>query len=160
MLLLIPMEMVYKQVNRWTKVCYTWIFTKVSVLCTSKIDMYIKRIGYVQGNNYVHKRIGTYTVREAHDRLRNSEEKQVRFYLQIGSIMEKRCVSLLKSFEKILKMFWKMKYIHKKFGKDSSFKKFERNIFEKYLKVPKTYRFRLNKNIIKRKYFWIFLTLS
>ena len=44
---------------------------------------------YVQGNEYVHRRVGTYTVREAHDQLRNSRKKLVQFYLQIESIMEK-----------------------------------------------------------------------
>src|ERR1051325_9183527 len=98
-------QCIYKRnENKQTKfVCTLNIYKKTSVLCTRKINMYMKEFEYVQENMYVHKKnFGSYTVREAHDRLRNFEEKRVRFYLQIGWIMEKRSVSLLKSFEKIL----------------------------------------------------------
>ena len=87
------MEYVYKQAdeNKRKKFVYAWIFTKMFEYVQGKFNMYIKRIG-------------TYTVREAHDRLRNSRKKT-------GSVLSsnwvdhgKGCVSLLKS---LLKSFWK-----------------------------------------------------
>ena len=76
------------------------------VLCTSKIDVYIKELDMYKEIIMYIKRIGTYTVREAHDRLRNLRKNEFGFIVQIRSIMEKD-VSLLKSFEKILKVFLK-----------------------------------------------------
>ena len=46
-----------------------------------------------------------------------------------------------------------MKYTYKKFEKDSGFESFKKNAFESALKSTQTYRFRLDKNILKRKYF-------
>ena len=59
---------VYKQTNenKRKKFVYVWILTKMFWICTMKF-------------RYVHKRIGTYTVREAHDRLRNSRENEFGF---------------------------------------------------------------------------------
>ena len=117
-------QCIYKRnENKRSKFVLIWVFTKVSVLCTSKNWYVHKTIGYVHGNNYVHKKnFGTYTVREAHDRLRNSRKNEFGFIVQIGSIMEKD-VSLMKSFEKrSWKCFWKVKYTYKKFGKESGFK--------------------------------------
>ena len=63
-----PMDSVYKQTdeNKRKKSVYVWILTKMFWICTMKF-------------RYVHKRIGTYTVREAHDRLRNSRENEFGF---------------------------------------------------------------------------------
>src|ERR1051325_9317546 len=55
-----------------------------------KIGIYIKELNMYKEICMYIKRIRTYTVREAHDRLRNSRKTRVRFHLQIGSIMEKR----------------------------------------------------------------------
>ena len=52
--------------NKRKKFVYVWILTKMFWICTRKIE-------------YVHKRIGTYTVREAHDRLRKTRENEFSF---------------------------------------------------------------------------------
>ena len=63
--------------------------------------MYVhKEFWDVQGNMYVHKKnFGTYTVREAHDRLRNSRENEFGFIVKSDRSW-KNDVSLMKSFEK------------------------------------------------------------
>ena len=150
--------MVYKQVNRRTKVCYTWVFTEIFVLYTSKIDMYIKELDMYKEIIMYIKEFGTYTVREAHDRLRNSRKNEFGFIFKSGRSW-KKSVSLLKCFEKILKVFWKMKYTYKKFEKDLSFESLKETSLKVLWKVLKTSRFRLDKNIIKRKHFWIFFDI-
>ena len=73
------------------------------------------------------KGFGTYTVREAHDRLRYSRKKRVQFYRLIGSIMEKD-VSLMKSFEECyLKVFLKCEVYLQKVLKRIGLRKFEKN---------------------------------
>src|ERR1044072_4703131 len=65
---------------------------KVSVLCTGKS-------WYVHEKNWIYtkkicmyiKNVGTYTVREAHDQLRNSEKKRIRFYRLNRIDHGKRC---------------------------------------------------------------------
>ena len=70
-------------------------------------NMYIKELDMYKEINMYIKRIGTYTVREAHDRLRNSRKKRFGFLSSNRVDHGKRCVSLLKCFEKVLKMFLK-----------------------------------------------------
>ena len=59
------------------------------VFIYKEMNMYIGGLFMYKDFEYVHKRIGTYTVREAHDQLRNSRKTLIRFYLQVESIMEK-----------------------------------------------------------------------
>src|ERR1044072_4669733 len=75
-------------------------------ICTQKSE-------YVQGNKYVHKRVGTYTVREAHDQFdfefeRISRKNLVRFvFSKINRIDHGKEVCKLKFFLKGFEMILK-----------------------------------------------------
>src|ERR1051325_6183081 len=86
------------------------------------------------------KRIGTYTVREAHDRLRNSRKNEFGFIFKSGRSW-KKSVSLLKSFEKILKVFLKDEIYLQEVWKSCGLRKFEKNVFESALKSTQNVSF-------------------
>src|ERR1051325_2787423 len=75
---------------------------KVSVLCTGKnLYVYEKNLICTRKICMYIKNVGTYTVREAHDRLRNSRENEFSFIVKSDRSWKKD-VSLMKSFEKDL----------------------------------------------------------
>ena len=130
MLLSIPMDSVYKQTdeNKRNKFVYVWILTKRFWICTRKIK-------------YVHKRIGTYTVREAHDRLRNSRENEFGF---IGSIMVKRCKFDEKFWKMIFESILKCKVDLSKVLKRIGIRKLEKFTFKRCFEKCSERRFRLD----------------
>ena len=89
--LLIPMESAYRQANenKRTKFVILEYLQRWLYYVQGKINMYIKRIGYVQGNNYVHKKNWDLHREGGPWSIKKFEEKLVRFYLQIELIMEK-----------------------------------------------------------------------
>ena len=128
--------MVYKQVNRWTKVCYTWVFTEIFVLYTSKIDMYIKELDmykeiimYIKEFWDLHRKGGPWSVKKF-------EEKRIRFYRSNWVDHGKRCKFVEKFWKDLESVFeiylWE---VWKRIG----LRKFKKNhlwkCFEKYSKV-------------------------
>ena len=85
--------------NKRTKFVYTWVFTEIFVLYTSKIDMYIKELDMYKEIIMYIKEFGTYTVREAHDRLRNSRRNEFGFIFKSDRSWKKEC--------KFVEKFWK-----------------------------------------------------
>ena len=132
---------------------------KTSVLCTSKNYYVHKRIWYVQGNMYVHKKNWDLHREGGPWSVKKFEEKRVRFYLQIGSIMEKDVSFVEKFWKDLWKCFWKMKYTCKKFEKESGFESLRKITFKGALKSTQMYRFRLDKNIIGWKFFLNFFDI-